>query len=179
MKIIYLIGEPGSGKTTLTEAFTRDWTNPHHFEKPIKYREHDTPNGLALSLGWLRPNFGGTDTLGNAAIVSIEPWLPKVAESNLYQILYGEGDRLANDRFFNLCKANGEFHLFYLDTDPEVAKLRRYERSLATGKEQNPSWVKGRATKHKNLAQRWNAIRIPGNLNPEQGANLISQTVFS
>ena len=179
MKIIYLIGEPGSGKTTLTEAFTRDWTNPQHFEKPIKYREHDTPNGLALSLGWLRPNFGGTDTLGNAAIVSIEPWLPKVAESNLYSILYGEGDRLANDRFFNLCKSIGEFHLFYLDTDPEIAKLRRYERSLATGKEQNPSWVKGRATKHKNLAERWNAIRIPGNLNPDQGAYLMSQTVFS
>jgi ABC-type dipeptide/oligopeptide/nickel transport system ATPase component len=177
MKIIYLIGEPGSGKTTLTEAFTRSWTNPRHYEKPIKYRVHDTPQGAALSLGWLRPNFGGTDTLGNAAIVSIEPWLPTITDS--YEILYGEGDRLANDRFFNLCRANGDFHLFYLDTDPEIAKLRRYERSLATGKEQNPTWVKGRSTKHKNLAAKWNAIPIPGGLTPEQGADLISRNVFS
>jgi hypothetical protein len=179
MKIIYVIGEPGSGKTTLTEAFTHNWTNPQHFEKPVKYRTHDTAHGAALSLGWLRPNFGGTDTLGNAAILEIEPWLPKVAKGNLYQILYGEGDRLANDRFFNLCRDNGEFHLFYLDTDPGIAQIRRYERSLATGKEQNPTWIKGRATKHRNLAQKWNATYIPNGLTPQEGADLISQKVFS
>ena len=179
MKIIYLIGEPGAGKTTLTAAFAHDWTNTQHHEKPIKYRTHDTPHGVTLSLGWLRPNFGGTDTLGNAAILEIEPWLPKIAQSNSYQILYGEGDRLANDRFFNLCRDNGEFHLFYLDTDPAVAHERRQQRSLLTGKEQNPTWVKGRATKHRNLAQKWNATFIPHGLTPEQGAELMSLKVFS
>ena len=177
MKIIYLIGEPGSGKTTLTEAFTQNWKDARHFEKPIKYRVHTTPQGEALSLGWLRPNFGGTDTLGNAAILSIEPWLPTIKDS--YQILYGEGDRLANDRFFNLCQSQGEFHLFYLDTNPETAKARRAERSLRTGKEQNPTWVKGRATKHKNLAAKWNATFIPDGLTPYEGAALMSQKVFS
>ena len=48
MKIIYLIGEPGSGKTTLTEALTANWTNSQDFEKPVKYRTHDTAYGSAL-----------------------------------------------------------------------------------------------------------------------------------
>lgn len=175
MNIIYLIGAPGSGKTTLTEAFTRDWIELGKFEKPIKYRTHATPYGDSISLGWLRPTFGGTDTLGNTAILEIEKWLPGVQE----RVIYGEGDRLANKRFFDLARSIGKLHLFYLDTDPVVAEERRHQRSQLTGKVQNPSWVAGRVTKHRNLANAEKAIRIPGNLTPEEGADVMRQHLSS
>lgn len=175
MKTIYLIGAPGSGKTTLTEAFTRSWIEVAKHDDPVKWREHQTPYGTAISLGWLRPTFGGTDTLGNAAILEIEPWYPKIN----HDIVYGEGDRLANKRFFDLAITYGEFHLFYLDTHPDRAAERRAQRSLLTGKEQNATWVKGRETKHKNLAISYNATFIPDGLSPEQGAEIIRAKVFS
>jgi GTPase SAR1 family protein len=175
MKTIYLIGQPGAGKTTLTEAFTNNWVETDKIDEPIKHRLHKTPNGLAISLGWIRPTFGGTDTLGNTAIVAIEPWLPTVN----VDIVYGEGDRLANARFFNLAKSLGEFHLFYLNTEPHIAKARRDARNAITGKVQNESWVKGRATKHANLAGEFNAIEIPSGLSPQEGAELMSRFLFS
>lgn len=178
MKIIYLIGAPGAGKTTLTEAFTRDWQETARLDSPIKYRIHATPQGEAISLGWLRPNFGGTDTLGNTAIIPIEGWLPKVAESNL-TYLYGEGDRLANARFFNFAKSLGEFYLFYLDTERHIAEVRRKVRALETGKQQNPSWVKGRETKHANLAKQFNAYCLPGHGTPEYTAELMWNVILS
>jgi GTPase SAR1 family protein len=177
MKIIYLIGAPGSGKTTLTEAFTHDWRDSANHEDPIKFRTHHTPYGDALSLGWLRPTFGGTDTLGNTAILAIEPWLPRIAKD--YSIIYGEGDRLANSRFFDLCKGIGEFHLFYLNTEPALCAERRAQRSAITGKTQNPTWVKGRETKHRNLANTYKAFEIPSGLTPQAGADLMRNVIFS
>lgn len=178
MITIYLIGAPGAGKTTLTEAFTKEWQTVGELDDPIKYRLHETPHGKALSLGWLRPNFGGTDTLGNTAIIPIEEWYPKVAKSDLWAI-YGEGDRLANARFFNLAQSVGDFLLFYLDTDPAEAEARRRKRSELTGKQQNPSWVKGRETKHRNLALQFSAYRLPGSNTPEQNAKLMWDVVLS
>lgn len=177
MKIIYVIGAPGSGKTTLTEAFTQDWKDSANHEDPIKFRTHHTEHGDALSLGWLRPAFGGTDTLGNTAILAIEPWLPNIAKD--YSIIYGEGDRLANARFFDLCKHIGDFYLFYLDTDPALCEQRRIQRSAITGKTQNPTWVKGRETKHRNLASTYNAHRIQSGLTPEVGAEIMRNVIFS
>jgi len=175
MKIIYLIGAPGAGKTTLTEAFTKTWVETAKIEDPIKYRTHDTPHGKAISLGWLRPSFGGTDTLGNTAIVSIEPWLPTVKTD----LIYGEGDRLANGRFFQLAQSIGEFHLFYLNTEPALCAERRRQRSELTGKQQNETWVKGRETKHRNLASLFKAFEIPSGLSPERGADLMNRVIFS
>lgn len=177
MKVIYLIGAPGSGKTTLTEAFTADWKTTGELDDPVKYRLHETNYGAAISLGWLRPNFGGTDTLGNTAIIPIETWLPGLR--NVIWALYGEGDRLANARFFNLAKDLGDFYLFYLDTDPSVAEQRRRARSILTGKQQNPSWVKGRETKHRNLALQFSAYRLDGSFTPEQNAKLMWDVVLS
>jgi thymidylate kinase len=175
VKVIYVIGAPGAGKTTLTEAFTRTWTETAKLEAPIKYRTHDTPYGKAISLGWLRPSFGGTDTLGNTAIVAIEPWLPTVKAD----LIYGEGDRLANARFFELAKSLGKLHLFYLNTDPALCAERRRQRSELTGKVQNETWVKGRETKHRNLASTYRAFEIPSGLSPERGADLMFRVIFS
>jgi GTPase SAR1 family protein len=171
MKTIYIIGAPGAGKTTLANAFKNNWRKVRQDTKPVKYEAFVLNNGeTALSLGWDKPPFGGTDTLSYTAIVQIEQWLPQVK----VDYLFGEGDRLAIDRFIHLAQELGDLHLFYLNTDPALAADRRGERADANNlKQQDPTWVKGRESKHLKLALKHNATFIPGNLTIQQMCGLM------
>jgi len=175
MKTIYIIGAPGSGKTTLVEALKQNWTLIEEDHHPFKHESYTTQDGkLVISLGATKPPFSGTDTLGYTVINIVEEWI-----KNTYaDIVIGEGDRLATDRFMEAAKQAGELHLFYLNTNPAIASDRRAARALQYGtKQQNPSWVAGRATKHYNLANRHFATEIPGHLTTQQMLGLIWNTV--
>jgi len=176
MKTIYLIGSPGAGKSTLAKAFKGDLKITGKNTAPVKHETLLSPTGQTItSLGWDKPPFSGTDTLPYTAISAIEAWLPTLNTD----ILFGEGDRLAVDKFLQLASKQGDLHLFYLNTNPAVATDRRQLRADQNNlKQQNPSWVAGRVTKHRNLADRWSATLIPGNLTPEAAATLIWQSVF-
>lgn len=168
---IVLLGEPGSGKSTLIKALRDDWTQLTLELHPVKHTTYSTPYGPALELGWTREPFGGTDTLGQAAINTVAVWFRDNPPTGL---VIAEGDRLANDRFIRLAQDAGPTLIFHLDTEPRLAQERRILRARAFSlSTQNPSWVTGRRTKHANLAERWNAIRIPGNLTPQAGADVI------
>ena len=167
MDTIYLIGQPGSGKTTLTREFQKDWAKINLYDKPFKYQEYEAPKyGRVYSLGWDREHFGGTDTLGNTVIEHMAIFYKNAYEDGA--TIYGEGDRLASARYFDLANMYGKLYLFYLTTSDEEAERRRAARSQETGKTQNPSWAKGRATKHRNLAKEFNAIELPGDKSPSQ-----------
>lgn len=156
---LVLLGEPGAGKSTLIAELIEPWTQLTLELHPVKHTTYDSPYGKALQLGWTRVPFSGTDTLGQAAINPISDWY----EEGIEGLVIAEGDRLANDRFIKLAKQAGTTLVFHLNTDPRVAQERRILRarafSLAT---QNPSWIQGRQTKHRNLAERWNAIVLDG-----------------
>lgn len=157
---VILLGEPGSGKSTLTQELISNWTELTLELTPVKHVTYDTPYGKALQLGWSRPPFSGTDTLGQAVITSVAKWYQEGIEG----IVVAEGDRLANDRFVRLAKDAGPTLIFYLNTDPRVAQERRITRARAFNlSTQNPSWILGRQTKHRNLAERWDAIILDGN----------------
>ena len=167
MDTIYLIGQPGSGKTTITKEFQKDWAKINLYDKPFKYQEYEAPKlGKMYSLGWDREHFSGTDTLGNTVITQMPQFYKDANEEGAD--IYGEGDRLANATFFELARGYGMLYLFYLNTDNATAQSRREARAAETGKTQNPSWAKGRATKHKNLAERYGAIVLPGEMTPSQ-----------
>ena len=161
MDTIYLIGAPGSGKTTLTKELQKDWAKVNMYDKPFKYQEYESPNlGKVLSLGWDRPHFSGTDTLGNTVIRQMPEFYEYAQQEGA--TIYGEGDKLASITFFELAKQYGNLYLFCMDTDTDVSASRREERSKETGKTQNATWVRGRATKHYNLAMSYKAIMLPG-----------------
>ena len=171
MQTVYLIGSPGVGKTTLVKELTKDWLLADTASIPVKHLCYTTPFGRAIELGHRREPFGGTDTLAYDAINKIEQWLPALEGIDL---IIGEGDRLANTRFITLCKQLGKVHLYHLTTEPETSAQRRAQRAQEYGTaKQNEAWVKGRASKHENLAKKHNAVTLTANLEPAMLARII------
>lgn len=152
--LVYLIGEPGAGKTTTMTALTggtAGWT-----EDGMPFA-HQTRGTVAL-LGKARAAFGGTDTLGMSVARTAEAWIA----TRPHEWVLGEGDRLAYGRFFDVAASAGyELHLIYLACPPGVAEQRRAARAAEHGlKPQNPSWVRGRASKATRLARAYGAHLI-------------------
>jgi len=169
-KTLILIGEPGAGKTTLIKELTDSWTELTREINPIKHITYKTPYGPAIQLGWTRAPFGGTDSLPQAVITQVAQWYQEGIEG----LVIAEGDRLANDRFIKIAQDHGETLIFHLNTDPVEAQTRRILRSRAHNlPAQNLSWLKGRQTKHLNLAERHGAIKLDGSLSPQTLADQI------
>lgn len=147
---MYLIGAPGSGKTTLAEAvfdgipFTSE-------TEPIAHQKF--PGGVALGLP--RESFGGTDSLP----MNVQPKVVAWIRTGELGSVFGEGDRLANDKFFRICRLMGvRLTVAYLWVPANVGK----ERRKARGSKQNPSWVKGRISKAHRLFGSWGTISLDG-----------------
>ncbi len=141
--VVYLIGEPGSGKSTLMAAFT-DRYEAEARTAPFAHRVLRNADGLVIGveLGKRRDNFSGTDALAMNVGPKVRAWLAEVDAAEVVCVL-GEGDRLTNGRFLTECDA-----VVRLDVPEAVADERRRQR----GSDQNASWLKGRRTKLSNLA---------------------------
>jgi|CXWK01.1.fsa_nt_gi energy-coupling factor transporter ATP-binding protein EcfA2 len=152
MRTVYVVGMPGSGKSTLiknlldlfgvTDQFTYDHPVPHA-------RYHAAGKDIGVwEVGRRRAAFSGTDALAMninpkacAWVATLDPHGPRV--------LLGEGDRLANNRFLDACP---NLTLVHLSLPVDVAQARMAERAATLGVPlQNPSWWKGRVTKTMNL----------------------------
>ena len=143
--LTYIIGEPGSGKTTLVDAIT-DGITAEVLKVPYVTWTHYSPK--VCQLGHRRETFGGTDALGMAAQNHVLDWLA----TDGYQYVLAEGDRLANSKFFTAVRAMGyQLHLWVLDVPQEVLEDRRADRNAAIGKAQDDRWLATRKTKITNL----------------------------
>jgi hypothetical protein len=157
MDLVYLIGEPGSGKTTLmAELVGRlEWKQE---AEPIPHIWYG--DGVACQIGVRREGFAGTDGLS----MSIQPKAVAWILNRPATLVLAEGDRLANDGFFKAAKRAGyALWLVYLNLPPELA----VERRAARGSTQNATWLAGRVTKVKRLAERWYHLTLPAEEPPE------------
>jgi len=137
--LAYLIGQPGSGKTTLTRAVF-EGVEAEAIKKPVPHIRY--PGGAQI--GADREKFGGTDALHMAIQPEVIPWMLSSGITSFF----AEGDRLANDKFVMDCAAAKiRFHLICLWVPDSVGVIRRMGRSSI----QSPVWVKGRGTKVKRL----------------------------
>jgi ribose 1,5-bisphosphokinase PhnN len=184
--LVYLVGEPGSGKTTAMRALTVGYARSEvsvggcpfmRLERPTcaPYGPDPLP-GLPLTIMELgrdrEGHFGGTDALA----MNISP--KAIAAMGLLHpgLVLAEGDRLAHDRFLGACEDQGwTVHVAALATPPQVAAERRAER----GTGQNETWVRGRRTKAVALAQRWGAARIDGTGSPEAVAATLREQIIA
>lgn len=178
-KIVVLLGEPASGKTTLTKKLlsTFDW--PHKF----CHRSHGTlrymlnkERGLVVFGNYsLSGMFDGTDALSATVINQAEEY---IGGNFGHLTMFFEGDRLANQRFLNSCKAVAPTDIFFLRASPTTLA----ERHRARGDSQKASWLKGRATKIFNLMEAFPEARLLPNDRDDQNEEalkILRQAVWS
>jgi len=151
MRLIYLAGGPGSGKSTLMAALTSRYDRmPCYRDKPPHDVLVDRGTGAAVGaeIGRRRASFGGTDALASTIINTAVPWV----ESKPYPLILAEGARLACQRFLLAATATYDVTLALLD-HPQ-AEGWRVARSQANNRFQNEAWVRGRISASRNLADK-------------------------
>lgn len=148
MKLVYLVGMPGVGKTTvMAELLPRLSSTRRQLTTPIAHEvllaEPETVVGAHLGIP--RASFGGTDALA----MNIQPRAAAWLVTHPYPLVLGEGDRLGNGSFFAvMAAADVDLQVVELVCDPAALEARRSGR----GSHQDPTWLRGRATKLANLA---------------------------
>lgn len=141
--LLYLIGQPGSGKSTLFRTALAGATFTEE-RQPFLHLDF----GGGIELGGRREQFSGTDMLAMNVQPKVIQWLNQTPA----RAIIAEGDRLANDSFFRaVVSAGWQLRVVLLDCPDAVAAARR----AARGSNQNPSWVAGRASKVRRLAVEW------------------------
>jgi hypothetical protein len=149
LHVVYVIGEPGVGKSTVVGELTRGYERAvvaHRTDggpaREFLYGPGETPVATELGrrAGPHPEGFPGTDAMSMSAIVGVEKWL---LSGNATGLVIGEGARLANKRFASaVLEAGGRLSLVHL-TDADGAAKRRETR----GGHQNPAWVAGQGTR--------------------------------
>jgi hypothetical protein len=139
--LIYVVGAPGSGKSTLMAALTAGCTR-HPVDQPVP---HDVLTAgdrqpLGAELGRRRTTFSGTDALAMSVSPAAKAWVA----THPYGLVLAEGDRLAHMGFLTAAADAGyRVTLVYLQADPDLVDAR----CAARGSTQDPTWRAGRATK--------------------------------
>lgn len=142
---LYVIGEPGTGKSTLVEQLTAGYEAQER-DVPFAHRWHPgTFPEAVVELGARRDQFGGTDALA----MNVQPRVEQYLATTEHNLVLAEGDRLANPKFFDAAiEAGWKLLIARLYVKPRTALARRQAR----GSRQDASWVKSRATKVERLA---------------------------
>lgn len=148
--LVYLIGPPAAGKSTLMQRLTSgcDRTQAPEEAGVPHSRLHSPKTGdvVAVELGRARGRFPGTDALSMSIAPDARRWIGTVP----HDLVLGEGDRLAIASFMMAAKDAGYVvHLVYLHCDPAHLDARCAQRGSA----QDRGWRAGRATKALNLAK--------------------------
>lgn len=141
MKLIYLIGLPGTGKTTVMNSLMKniDWK----YDKPIDLLDtHLSGNIRILGKYEEGQTFSGTDRLSMA----VAPKAIEFFKTNPDEIIIGEGDRLNNKAVFNSVEDKIIIHLVVSDEERE----RRYAER---GSNQSEKFIKTVQTKCKNILE--------------------------
>lgn len=174
-RMIYLVGQPGSGKSTLMAALTKGLARTS-YDTPDTPVPHDvltdrmTGQVVGAELGKQRGDFSGTDALASSIIDRAAPWIA----DRPYDLVLAEGARLANRRFIDAALDGGYAVTIGL-LDHDQADTWRKRRSKALGREQNLSWVKGRLTSSRKLAEAYpSAFVVGGAVIPPEPGKVIS-----
>lgn len=158
-KIVYLVGEPGIGKSAAIDKLTRGLEripvggagHPEGGPKREWITGEDT-NVFAVELGGRAGKhpigYPGTDAMSMSAIVGVEDWLVSGTAAEETSLIIGEGARLGVKRFADAAlRADWQFTLVHA-VGTRTADARRKAR----GSDQAESWIQGARTRANNFA---------------------------
>jgi hypothetical protein len=175
MKVIAVLGLPATGKSTLFRSLIEEFMK----------RSQMLPVAAGLAVGEMYPsinvivlgkyapahNFPGTDRLSMAAqqhCIDYVTALSGSASAKDTTVLF-EGDRLATISFFEALQGRGvDFEIYILTASDGVLDKRRADR----GSTQSQTFIKGRATKLKNISERFSCHTLPNVTRKDQQALL-------
>ena len=116
-----------------------------------------------VQLGMTRESYGGTDALALNAQTAVVQWLAQTPPPRVV----GEGDRLANGKFFHAVLSAGfNLTMVYLAVPELVAQYRAWRR----GSRFADSWFRGRMTKVNRLVSAWGKYIVIVDGTAEQAA---------
>lgn len=168
--ILWLVGEPGAGKTTLARELLG--SNLTLVDKP---KWTCAPHMVAAG-HYTGGAFDGADTVPyNGAADALIYWRDHLSKTAPLTLL--DGDRFSNEnsvKFFReYAQAGNPLRLVaaYVEVPAAVAAARRAARSETV---QNASWVAGRATKaHRFYGSFVDAVVLDGMAHPAEAATLL------
>lgn len=149
MKVIVLMGEPGTGKTTVMRKFmerTGNWEAEFDAFKLVPFHLNAEDRFVILGKYEEGEVFAGTDRMSMAVQPEAVKFLDFTAKNGTNAVIF-EGDRLTNQSFLEHCIATYDTTVLYLDVDAEERERRYKER----GSNQSEQFIKGRVTKYANL----------------------------
>jgi dephospho-CoA kinase len=146
MKVIAIIGEPGSGKSTLMRKLMAKIgieNSPIDTSfKLVPY--HNKDNVYVLGKYEEGVLFAGTDKMSMAVQPEAIKFLDSIPADST--VIF-EGDRLGTASFLENCNDKYDLTIIYLKTD----RQNRMERCKDRGSEQNETWLAGRESKISNI----------------------------
>ena len=145
MKLIYLIGIPGTGKSTIMKEFMKtqgEWTH----DRPIDLLDtHVAGRVRVLGKYSEEETFSGTDRLSMAVAPKAVEWILDKPD----EFIIGEGDRLNNAGFFTA--AGDDLTIIHL-TVSDAERERRYRQR---GSDQSEKFIQTTRTKCKNILEKF------------------------